>query len=151
MSTVPCETESPTPTRSSETVPAVGAGTPMVALSDSRVTNGSSTATTSPELTWISITCTSLKSPMSGTGISTALMFGSSRLAQQKPAVVFEEVTQLPGEPRGQRAIDHPVVIRQRNRQHHPGDELRSAPDRRHLGAHHAENRSLGGVDDRRK
>src|SRR5688572_27646182 len=138
MSTVPCETESPTPTRSSETVPAVGAGTSMVALSDSSVTSGSSTATVSPGLTWTSITGTSLKSPMSGTGISTALMFGSSRLSQQKPAVVFEQVTQLPGEPGGQRAIDHPVVVGQRERQHEPGDELLSVPDRGHLGPHDA-------------
>ena len=42
----------------------------MVALSDSSVTSGSSTATASPGLTWISITGTSLKSPMSGTWIS---------------------------------------------------------------------------------
>jgi hypothetical protein len=43
----------------------------MVALSDSRVTIGSSTATTSPGATCTSMTGTLLKSPMSGTLIST--------------------------------------------------------------------------------
>ena len=49
------------------TVPAAGAGTSIVALSDSSVTSGSSAATVSPAFTWISITGTSVKSPMSGT------------------------------------------------------------------------------------
>ena len=39
----------------------------MVALSDSRVTSGSSLLTTSPGATWISMTGTSAKSPRSGT------------------------------------------------------------------------------------
>src|SRR4029453_3525207 len=124
MSTLPCETLSPTATRSSETVPADGEGTSMVALSDSRVTSGSSPATTPPGLTWTSTTGPPLRWPMSGTGISTALMLRSSRLLQEKPAVVFEQVAQLPGEPGGQRAVDHPVVVGQRDRQHHSWDEL---------------------------
>ena len=39
----------------------------MVALSDSRVISGSSSLTTSPAATWISMTGTSAKSPRSGT------------------------------------------------------------------------------------
>src|SRR3974377_208935 len=39
----------------------------MVALSDSRVISGSSSLTTSPGATWISMTGTSAKSPRSGT------------------------------------------------------------------------------------
>ena len=69
-STSPSETRSPSVTRSSETVPANGAGTSIVALSDSRVTSGSSALTAAPGATWISITGTSVKSPMSGTGTS---------------------------------------------------------------------------------
>ena len=65
-------TRSPTLTRSSRTVPAAGEGMSMVALSDSRVTSGSSTLTTSPAATWISMTGTSAKSPISGTLTSVA-------------------------------------------------------------------------------
>ncbi len=46
----------------------------MVALSDSSVTSDCSFFTTSPGLTSTSITATSLKSPMSGTLISIALL-----------------------------------------------------------------------------
>jgi hypothetical protein len=56
--------------RTSATVPACGDGTSIVALSDSSVTSGSSTATTLPGETWTSITGTSSKSPMSGMRIS---------------------------------------------------------------------------------
>src|SRR5947208_205999 len=72
--TVPSETLSPTFTASFCTVPPSGAGTSIVALSDSRVTSGSSAFTVSPALTMISITGTSLKSPMSGTLISVTAM-----------------------------------------------------------------------------
>jgi hypothetical protein len=78
MITVPSDTASPTAIFSSVMVPATGAGTSRVALSDSRVTSGSSAATVSPAATWISITGTSEKSPMSGTLISCALIFCSS-------------------------------------------------------------------------
>ena len=47
-SSVPCATLSPTLTLSSCTTPANGAGTSIVALSDSSVTSGSSSATVSP-------------------------------------------------------------------------------------------------------
>ena len=57
--TVPSLTVSPTLTRTSWTFPAAVAGTSMVALSDSRVTRGSSSATTSPGATCTSITGTS--------------------------------------------------------------------------------------------
>ena len=49
------------------TVPAISAGTSIVALSDSRVSSGSSSATSLPAATWTSMTGTSVKSPMSGT------------------------------------------------------------------------------------
>ena len=48
---VPSETMSPRLISSEPTVPAAGAGTSRVALSDSRVTRGSSAATTSPGAT----------------------------------------------------------------------------------------------------
>ena len=58
--TVPSLTVSPTFTRTSCTGPDAVAGTSMVALSDSRVTSGSSSATTSPGATCTSITGTSV-------------------------------------------------------------------------------------------
>src|SRR5206468_12391032 len=61
---------SPTLTFNSFTTPPSGAGTSIVALSDSSVTSGSSPLTVSPALTCTSITGTSLKSPMSGTRTS---------------------------------------------------------------------------------
>jgi hypothetical protein len=66
-SSVPLDTLSPTETFRSWTVPANGAGTSIVALSDSSVTSGSSAATVSPGETSSSMTGTSSKSPMSGT------------------------------------------------------------------------------------
>src|SRR5215831_6032108 len=71
--TLPSLTLSPTLARSSFTVPALGAGTSIVALSDSSVTSGSSGLTASPALTSTSMIGTSLKSPMSGTLTSTRL------------------------------------------------------------------------------
>src|SRR4029079_9050220 len=75
--TDPSLTLSPTLTLTLFTVPAEGDGTSIVALSDSSVTSASSFATVSPALTKISMTGTSLKSPMSGTLTSTALIGGS--------------------------------------------------------------------------
>ena len=66
MITLPSLTLSPTLTRISCTTPDSGAGTSIVALSDSSETSGSSAFTLSPTLTKISMTGTSLKSPMSG-------------------------------------------------------------------------------------
>src|SRR5271169_6388490 len=71
---LPSLTLSPTLTLSSLTVPAAGAGTSMVALSDSSVTSESSAFTAAPGLTNTSMTGTSLKSPMSGTLTSIVLM-----------------------------------------------------------------------------
>src|SRR5262245_12950373 len=70
MISVPSETLSPTFTFNSATVPDSGAGTSIVALSDSSVTSGSSAFTASPAFTSTSMTGTSLKSPMSGTRTS---------------------------------------------------------------------------------
>jgi hypothetical protein len=64
---VPSLTRSPTLTCTPRTVPAAGDGTSIVALSDSRVSSGSSALAIAPSWTWTSITGTSLKSPMSGT------------------------------------------------------------------------------------
>jgi len=58
---------SPSFTINSFTTPASGAGISMLALSDSSEISDCSFATSSPGLTRISITSTSLKSPMSGT------------------------------------------------------------------------------------
>src|SRR6478736_6417419 len=63
---LPSLTTSPTLTRTSATEPAAGAGMSMVALSDSRVTSGSSALTWSPALTCTSMIGTAPKSPMSG-------------------------------------------------------------------------------------
>ena len=60
ISTVPCETRSPTLINSSRTTPACVVGTSIVALSDSSVTMASSAATLSPGCTSSSITGTSL-------------------------------------------------------------------------------------------
>src|SRR5438477_4509101 len=65
--TLPSLTLSPSLILSSFTVPAAGAGTSIVALSDSSETSGSSDFTESPTFTMISMIGTSLKSPMSGT------------------------------------------------------------------------------------
>ena len=66
-SALPSDTLSPTLTRTSLTTPAEGDGISIVALSLSSVTSDCSAATVSPGLTRISMTSTSLKSPMSGT------------------------------------------------------------------------------------
>ena len=68
--TDPSETLSPTLTLRSCTTPPSGAGTSIVALSDSSMISGSSGFTVSPGFTMISITGTSLKSPISGTRTS---------------------------------------------------------------------------------
>jgi hypothetical protein len=57
--TAPSEIFSPSATRISFTTPAADDGTSIVALSDSRVTSASSTLTTSPTMTQMSITGTS--------------------------------------------------------------------------------------------
>src|SRR5712671_295918 len=72
--TFPSLTLSPTFTLRSLTVPAAGEGTSIVALSDSSAMSGSSGFTASPGLTKTWITGTSLKSPMSGTLISSVLI-----------------------------------------------------------------------------
>src|SRR5215468_12370505 len=64
---VPSLTLSPTLTFRAFTIPAEGAGTSIVALSDSSVMSGSSAFTESPSLTKTSMIGTSLKSPISGT------------------------------------------------------------------------------------
>jgi len=63
---VPSETLSPIFTLISRTTPPAGAGMSIVALSDSSVIRLASGSTRSPGFTRISMTATSLKSPMSG-------------------------------------------------------------------------------------
>src|SRR5262245_4735171 len=70
----PFDTLSPSLIRNSFTTPACGAGTSIVALSDSSVISGSSFFTASPGLTSTSITGTFLKSPRSGTVTSMRLL-----------------------------------------------------------------------------
>src|SRR5690349_10826058 len=62
-------------------MPPIGAGTSIVALSDSSVTSESSVFTMSPGLTNTSMTGTSLKSPMSGTRTSIVAPAGGVALA----------------------------------------------------------------------
>ena len=84
MTALPSPTRSPTLISTASTVPSRSAGTSMVALSDSSVISGSSALIESPGLTWISITGTSLKSPMSGTLTSIAIG-GSSPCPAVRP------------------------------------------------------------------
>src|SRR5208282_937187 len=153
----PADTRSPTRTATSLTVPAADAGTSSVALSDSSVMSGSSAATTSPAVTCTSMTGTSMKWPMSGTVISTSgsreegASQWSGRRSEQETAYVCQQVAQVPGEPGGQRPVDDPVVVGQRDRQHQPRQENRPVPDRRGPGPDHAQYRHLGGVDDGRE
>ena len=71
--TAPSPTLSPTLTFSSLTTPPTGAGTSIVALSDSSTISGSSALITSPALTSTSMIGTSLKSPISGTLIASVM------------------------------------------------------------------------------
>src|SRR6187402_2305236 len=75
---VPSETLSPTLTLISLTTPDFGAGTSIVALSDSSAISGSSALTLSPGLTMISMIGISLKSPISGTLTSITLLIRSA-------------------------------------------------------------------------
>jgi hypothetical protein len=58
MITSPCDTLSPTLTLMPRTTPAVGAGTSIVAFSDSSVISAASLSTRSPSFTRISMTGT---------------------------------------------------------------------------------------------
>src|SRR5918994_6266563 len=135
----PSETRSPTLTVTSATMPAAGEGTSIDALSDSSVISGSSALMVAPGSTWTSMISTSLKSPMSGTLTSIVLMGRSPTRSEHQPAHVLEHVAEMAGEARRERAVDHPVIVGERHRQHQPGGELRAVPHRRHLGAHDAE------------
>src|SRR3954463_8285647 len=75
--TLPSLTLSPSLIRTSVIFPANGDGTSIVALSDSSVTSESSALTLSPAFTSTSMTGMSLKSPMSGTLTSIALIASS--------------------------------------------------------------------------
>ena len=116
---LPSDTRSPTLTRSCLDRARDGAGTSIVALSDSSVTSGSSAATSSPTATRISITGTSVKSPMSGTVGPRIAHSSARRRSRQHPDEVDHE-------PRGGGAVDHAVVVGERQRHHQPRHELAS-------------------------
>src|SRR5258708_3617977 len=124
---VPCDTLSPTLTRTSFTMPACVEGTSIVALSLSSVTSASSLPMVSPGLTSSSMTGTSLKSPMSGTLISICAMEGA---LEDAAAHVGNHLRQVGGEARAERAVDHAVIVRQRQRHDEARPELLAVPDR---------------------
>src|SRR5690606_27433224 len=145
-STLPSDTLSPTLTRSSFTRPAADDGISIDALSLSTVTRLCSRPTSSPSDTRTSMTSTSSKSPMSGTRTSITLMSGSSK---HRATEVGQQLRQVGVEPRRRRAVDHAVVVRQRQRHDQPGHELLPVPDRATDRTAHAEDRHLRRVDDR--
>src|SRR6266852_437987 len=144
----PCETLSPSLTRSSFTIPACGDGISIVALSDSSVMREASFSTRSPGFTRTSMISTSLKSPMSGTLTSIICAMPAS---QKGAADVGEDRGQVGREARPGGAVDDTVIVGERQRQHQPRNERAIPVDRPHLRSRHAENRDLRCVDDRRE
>jgi len=108
----PVLSSSPTFTRSSRTMPSKGAGTSIVALSDSRVTRPWSFFTVSPGCTSSSITGTSLWSPISGTRASFSSAMGSTRAYFRKAAIVASPVGGAKGVrfPGTDRSLAHGVL-----------------------------------------
>ena len=104
----PCATLSPTFTFTSFTVPACVEGTSIVALSLSSVTSESSFDTLSPGFTSISMTGTSLKSPISGTLIS---MVAIVRVLEDAAPQVGDHLGEVCGEARAERAVDDAMVV----------------------------------------
>src|SRR4051812_1681635 len=146
--TAPSDSLSPSLTLSSLTTPAPGEGISIVALSDSSEMSDCSLATVSPGLTRISMTSTSLKSPMSGTFTSLAAMEG---FLKNQLADVGEHRDEMAGEARAVRAVDDAVIVGESDRQHQARHELLAAPHRAQRAARHAEDRDFGRVDDRRE
>src|SRR5690349_5548387 len=146
----PSDTSSPTFTFTSLTTPAALEGTSMVALSDSSVIRLCSFSTRSPAFTSTSITGTLSWPPMSGT--FTSIVFAmSAPPSEQQPADVAELVGEEGGKARGERAVDHAVVIGERQRQHQPRRELLAVPHRLHLRLGNAQDGDFRRVDDRRE
>src|SRR3990172_750358 len=144
--TVPSATLSPTFIRNSRTTPACGEGISIDALSDSSVTREPSFSTRSPGLTRISMTSTSLKSPMSGTLISMSWLMADS---EQYAADIGQHRGEVRGKARSQGAVDDTVVVGQRERQHEARHELAVLVDGPHGGPRHTQNCHLRRVDDR--
>src|SRR6201982_3265425 len=71
-------------------------------------------------------------------------------MSEHQPPDVLQYPAQVPGEPGGQRAVDDPVVVGQRERQHQPRHERLAGPPRTHPGPDTAEDRHLGGVGEGR-
>src|SRR2546427_7010103 len=146
--TEPCETLSPTLTRSSFTTPECEEGISIVALSDSRAMSEASSSTRSPGLTRTSMTSTSLKSPMSGTLTS---IICPIRVSQEGPAELGQDGGEIRREARGGGAVDDPVIVGERQRQRQPRNESPILEHGPHLGSGHAKDRHLRRVDDRRE
>src|SRR3954469_2885336 len=117
MMVSPWDTRSPTLIRMAPTVPAARDGISIVALSDSSVITGSSALISPPSLTRISMTGTSLKSPLSGMRLSippmgrSPVFGGGYRRSQDQPADILQHVAEMPGEARRERSVDHPMVV----------------------------------------
>ena len=78
-------------------------------------------------------------------------MSGTRTSVTAGPAHVGQDAGQVGREARGERAVDDPVVVGERQRQHQPRLELRPVPDGLHRRARRAEDRDLRPVDDRRE
>src|SRR6478672_123194 len=144
--TAPSETASPSLTFSALITPSAIAGTSMVALSDSSVTRPWSFFTVSPTATRISMTGTSPWLPMSGTLLSMSAMTGS---LQHGPTHVGQQLCEIGGETRGCGAVDHAMVVAQRQRHDQARLEGLAVPDRLRLRLRHTEDRDFGRIDDR--
>src|SRR5580692_9604269 len=87
---------------------------------------------------------------MSGTLISIVLAIVISR-SEQQAADVAELCGEERCEARGERAIDHAMVVRQRQRQDQPWREFLAVPDRLGCRLGDAEDRHFRRIDDRRE
>src|SRR5262245_13505857 len=123
----------------------------MEALSDSTVIRLCSGLMVSPGLTSTSMTATDSKSPMSGTLISMRAMVFVSRRSEQHAAEIAEHLGQIGVETGTGSAVDHAVVIGQRERQGQTRLEGLAVPDRLHRAAGQAQDGHFRRVDQRRE
>src|SRR4029077_14898960 len=72
-------------------------------------------------------------------------------VSQYRSPHVAQQAQQIGVEARRGRAVDHPVIVGERQGQDQPGDELLAIPYRARARATYAEDRNLGRVDDRRE
>src|ERR1700722_5276537 len=71
--------------------------------------------------------------------------------SQQDAAHVLDHAGELAHEARRRRAVDHPMIVGEAERQHEPRDKGLAVPDRRHFRAHDAENGDFRRIDDWRE